>query len=128
MSHAGPTAQRTRHVKADTRAKKEENKHAVRITNQFRTHEGMVYELSCDDVRLTLQMSARKASRDLEGWYVQAFARQAPERPTVCKPARTRRAALRAVARTWVAKRGVYGFPTLDWDAVAEALLAVRAI
>lgn len=107
---------------------KEDSKHAVRITNQFRTREGMVYELSCDDVRLTLQMSARTASGDLEEWHVQAFARQAPERPTVCKPARTRRDALRAVARVWLAKGGAYGFPTLDWDAVADALLAVRAI
>jgi hypothetical protein len=110
-------------------AKDEEKSAAVRITNQFRKREAMVYDLSCDDVRLTLEISARPAGDGLkEEWHVEAFARQAPEKPTLDEPGATRREALTAVARAWIAKKGVYGFPTLDWDAVAEALLAVRAI
>jgi hypothetical protein len=106
-----------------------EDKPAVRITNQFRKRETMVYDLSCDDVRLTLEISARQAGEGLEEqWHVEAFARQAPERPTLNDSGETRQDALRAVARAWVAKGGAYGFPTLDWDGVAEALLAVRAI
>lgn len=108
---------------------KEENKHAVRITNQFRTREAtMVYDLSCKDVRLTLHIRPRQSADGLEEWHMEAFARQASERPTVDDSGETRRDALRAVARAWLAKGGAYGFPTLDWDAVADALLAVRAI
>jgi hypothetical protein len=108
---------------------KQEEKPSVRITNQFRTREAtMVYDLSCKEVRLTLQVSARQASDGLAQWHIEAFARQAAERPTVDDSGETRRDALRAVARAWVAKGGSYGFPTLDWDAVADALLAVRAI
>lgn len=107
---------------------REERMPAVRITNQFRKHQAMVYDLSCENVLLTLEITARQLVGDVEEWHVEAFARQAPERPTVCEPARSRRDALRAVARTWVAKHGAYGFPTLDWDAVTDALLAVRAI
>lgn len=108
---------------------REEVKPAVRITNQFRTREAtMVYDLSCKDVRLTLQISARPPGSGLAEWHVEAFARQAPERPTVDDSGETRRDALGAVARAWVAKGGAYGFPTLDWEGVADALLAVRAI
>jgi hypothetical protein len=107
---------------------KKEHMPAVRITNQFRKREAMVYDLSCDSVRLTLEITGRPLSGDVEEWHVEAFARQAPERPTVREPARTRRDALRAVAHAWIAKQGAYGFPTLDWDGVADALLAVRAI
>jgi hypothetical protein len=101
---------------------------SVRITNQFRKRQAMVYDLSCDTVRLTLEVTAREASDGLGEWHVEAFARQAPEKPTIDEAGMTRSEALRAVARSWAAKQGTYGFPALDWDAVAEALLAVRAI
>lgn len=100
----------------------------VRITNQFRKRDAMVYDLSCDEVRLTLEISFREGDHGREQWNVEAFARQAPERPTVNDSGETRHDALRAVARAWVDKHGVYGFPTLDWDAVAAALLAVQAL
>jgi hypothetical protein len=109
--------------------KDEDRSPAVRITNQFRKREAMVYDLSCDDVRLTLEITARAAGEGLEDeWHIEAFARQAPEKPTLGGPGRTRREALAAVARAWTAKDGAYGFPPLDWDAVAVALLAVRAL
>jgi hypothetical protein len=100
----------------------------VRITNQFRKRQAMVYDLSCDDVRLTLEVTSRESADGLGEWHVEAFARHAPEKPTIDEPGTTRREALSAVARAWAAKRGTYGFPPLDWDAVAEALVAVRAI
>ena len=36
--------------------------------------------------------------------------------------------ALRSVASSWGDKQGTFGFPRLDWEAVTQALLAVRAI
>jgi hypothetical protein len=103
-------------------------KPSVRITNQFRKQQAMVYDLSCEDVRLTLEITSREASDGLAQWHIEAFARQAPEKPTIDEQGTTRSEALKAVARSWAAKQGTFGFPTLDWDAVADALVAVRAI
>ncbi len=106
----------------------EKSKIRVKITNQFRSGEAMVYDLSCEDTRLTVQI-ARRSNDDGGGeWTAEAHARQSPDRPRIGEPGTTRGDALRALGKTWTAKNGEYGFPTLDWDLVAEALLAVRAI
>jgi len=100
----------------------------VRITNQFRKREAMVYDLACEDVRLTIEVAARPNDDGRGEWLLEAHARQAAERPTIHEPGLTRKEALRAVARAWLAKGGAYGFPQLDWDAVSTAMLSVRAI
>jgi hypothetical protein len=107
---------------------KETSRAAVRITNQFRRREAMVYDLACEDVRLTIEVAQRRNDDGLGEWFVEAHARQAAERPTIQEPGATRNEALHAVARAWVAKQGAYGFPALDWDAVSAAMLSVRAI
>jgi hypothetical protein len=101
---------------------------AVRITNQFRKGQSMVYDLSCEAVRLTIEVSAREVGDGRGEWNVAAHAREAPERPTIEEPGVTRSDGLRAVAASWAAKHGAYGFPALDWDGVTRALVAVRAI
>jgi hypothetical protein len=100
----------------------------ARITNQFRKRTAMVYDLSCNDVRLTIEVTPRDSSGGHDAWTAEAYTNQAPERPTVVESAATRGDALSAVARSWAAKQGAYGFPALDWDAITQALLAVRAI
>jgi hypothetical protein len=101
---------------------------SVRITNQFRKGQAMVYDLSCEEVRLTIEVTPIDGRDGLGEWNVGAHARQTPEKPTIDERGNTRREALSAVASAWRAKRGTIGFPVLDWDAVAQALLAVRAI
>ena len=88
----------------------------------------MVYDLSCDQVRLTIEVTARESGDGLGEWNVGAHARAMPDQPTIDAPGVTRGDALRAVARSWAARQGRQGFPSLDWEAVAQALLAVRAI
>jgi hypothetical protein len=100
----------------------------VRITNQFRSGNAMVYDLSCEDTRLTVQIAPSTSDEGVDGFTVVAHARQSPERPNVTESGATRGDALRAVGRAWAAKNGAYGFPSLDWELVAQALLAVRAI
>jgi hypothetical protein len=100
----------------------------VRITNQFRKREAMVYDLACEDVRLTLEVTQRPGDDGLGEWFVEAHARQAVERPTIQQPGVTRKDALSAVAIAWRAKEGAYGFPQLDWDGVSAAMLSIRAI
>jgi hypothetical protein len=107
---------------------KEKLRPAVRITNQFRKRQAMVYDLSCEDIRLTIEVAPRENGDGLGEWSVEAHARESPDKPTIDERGVTRSDALHAVARSWVAKQGTYGFPSLDWEAVVQALLAVRAI
>jgi hypothetical protein len=100
----------------------------VRITNQFRSGQAMVYDLSCEETRLTVRMTSRPNDDGLGEWTAEAHSRQSPERPTVAEPGATRSDALRAVARSWEVKNGRFGFPTLDWESIARALTDVRAI
>ena len=100
----------------------------VRITDQFRKRHAMVYDLSCEDVRLTIEVSPRQNDDGLGGWVVEAHARQAVDRRALLELGETRKDALRAVARAWTAKQGDLGFPELDWDAISVAMLDVRAI
>ena len=100
----------------------------VKITNQFRSGEAMVYDLSCEDTRLTVQIARRPNDDGIGEWSAEAHARQSPDRPRLGEPGSTRGDALRALGRAWTAKNGEFGFPQLDWELVAEALTAVRAI
>jgi len=107
---------------------KEQSRPGVRITNQFRKREAMVYDLLCDDVRLTIAVAQRPNDDGLGEWIVEAHARQAVDKPTIHEPGVTRNAALSAVARSWSAKQGAHGFPKLDWEGVSAAMLGVRGI
>jgi hypothetical protein len=100
----------------------------VRITYQFRRRDAMVYDLCCDDTRLTVQIAPRPNEDGLGGWSAEAHARQSPERPSVSQPGASRSEALRGVARSWAAKNGEYGFPMIDWESVERVLTAVRAL
>jgi hypothetical protein len=100
----------------------------VRITDQFRKGQAMVYDLACDDFRLTIEVTARENSDGLGEWNVGAHASKASEGDTIKHPGVTRGDALGAVARSWATKQGTTHFPTLDWAAVTQALLAVRAV
>jgi hypothetical protein len=100
----------------------------ARITNQFRSRDSMVYDLSCEGARLTISIAPRTSDEGADVWSAEAHARQAPERPTIIEQGTTKGDALTAVARSWVAKNGAWGFPALDWEAITTALRTVRAI
>jgi hypothetical protein len=100
----------------------------ARITNQFRSREAMVYDLSCEGSRLTISIAPRTSEEGADEWSAEAHARQAPERPTIVERGPTKGDALTAVARSWVAKNGAWGFPALNWEAIQSALRTVRAI
>ena len=109
-----------------TPKKEEPNTH---VTNQFRTRGVMVYDLASEGAQVTISIAPCADNLDGTGdWRAEAFARQAPERPTLAETGATRGDALDAVARAWAAKDRAFGFPKLDWDAIAFALRAVRAV
>ena len=105
----------------------EKDKDSLRITNQFRSKGSMVYDLRCSGERLTLVVSPRTTEGDGGEWCVEARAAGRPEVGRIERWGATRIDALRAVGRAW--NEPVSGtLPRFDWEAVAKALIAVRAV
>ncbi len=108
---------------------KEHAKDSLRITNQFRAKDAMVYDLRCEGTRLTVSVSQRRNELDPDEWCVAARSGQAPnEVVTVEEWGKTAADALRHTATSWGTKAESQAMPTFDWTAVAGALAAVRAI
>ncbi len=103
---------------------------AIRITQQFRSGEAMVYDLRGTTGRLTLRVTGRGGADDgpPTEWRIEATTSSSPDAVVVAEWAATRADALHAVGQTWSQKRLACNLPLLDWDAVARALRAVRAI
>ncbi|MGH7272313.1 MAG: hypothetical protein ACREJ3_17940, partial [Polyangiaceae bacterium] len=62
----------------------------ARITNQFRSRDAMVYDLSCEGARLTISIAPRTTEEGADQWSAEAHARQAPERPAIVECGATR--------------------------------------
>ena len=109
--------------------KTEIDEDALRITTQFRSGEAMVYDLRSKAERLTLRVSGRGGD---EGppteWCVEASTSTSPDAVVVAEWGPTRAEALRAVGRSWAEKRIACNLPVFDWQSVARAMSAVRAI
>ena len=108
--------------------KTEKNKNALKITHQSRSGAGMVYDLRADGNRLTVRVFPREAVGDSGEWRIEARTSDAPEAAVVSQWGATRIDALREVGRAWVATPPDQRLPSFDWEAVAQALLAVRAV
>jgi hypothetical protein len=109
--------------------KQEIDADALRITQQFRSHEAMVYDFRGGAGRLTLRVSGRGGDEGPPAeWCIEASTGSSPEGIVVAEWAATRAEALRAVARSWGEKRIASNLPAFDWDSVAKALAVVRAI
>jgi hypothetical protein len=107
----------------------EVDKDAIRITQQFRSRDAMVYDLRGSLGRLTLRVTGRGGD---EGppteWRIEAATSSAPDAVVVAEVGITRADALRAVGRSWNEKRSAGNLPSFDWESVARAMAAVRAI
>jgi hypothetical protein len=99
---------------------------SVRITNQFRSEKSMVYDLSCADTLLTVEIAPSEG--ETKAFTAAAHMRPTPQHPSIAEPGSTRGEAVRAVGRSWAAKNEAFGFPKIDWELVGQALVAVRAI
>lgn len=110
--------------------KQEADRDEIRITQQFRSGEAMIYDLRAKSGRLTLHVSGRGGGEGpATEWRMQASADGVlDEWPVVAEWAPTRSEALRGVARCWNAHRLAHNLPTFDWDSVSRALAAVRAL
>ena len=100
---------------------------SLRITDQFRTRHGMAYELRERGSRLTLLIAERTTPDAGTEWHVEATSVQLPG-AAFSHAASTRAEALRQTGMHWAADCDARGLPSFDWEAVAKALTAVRAI
>jgi len=109
--------------------KPEVDEDAVRITQQFRTRDTMVYDLRGRAGRLTLRISGRGGDDGPPTeWRIEASTSTSPDAVIVAEQGATRAEALRAVGRSWDEKRLASNLPSFDWESVARAMAAVRAI
>jgi hypothetical protein len=99
---------------------------AARITDQFHDKRGMVYDLKCNDLRITISIAPSPVGDGT--WSTEAIAKRSPNPPLAKGVGASRGQALRAVEDDWRSKGEAKGFPLIDWDAVREALATVRAI
>ena len=107
---------------------KEKNKDALKITHQSRARNHMVYDLKGDGNRLTLCVFARENASDTNEWRIEARSVSSSENAVVSEWGATKVEALREAGRAWAAKAPAEGLPNFDWEAVAQALIAVRAL
>lgn len=82
----------------------------------------MVYELDCNGSEICLRIFHLPESSRVE-----ARAGRGSDADCIDERGETRMAALQQVARSWRA-RAQPDLPVVDWEAVSEALLAVRAV
>jgi hypothetical protein len=109
--------------------KPEIDEDALKITQQFRSGEAMVYDLRSKAGRLTLRVSGRGGEAGPpDEWRIQASTSSSPDAVVVAEYAPTRAEALRAVGRSWDEKRLAGNLPRFDWESVARAMSAVRAL
>jgi hypothetical protein len=112
------------------RMKPEVDEDAIRITQQFRARDAMVYDLRGRAAgRLTLRVSGQGGDDGSPTqWLIQASTSSSPDAVVVSETGTTRAEALGAVGRSWNEKRLASNLPSFDWESVARAMAAVRAI
>jgi hypothetical protein len=108
--------------------KKEDSEDTLRITQQFRSGRSMVYDLRGTAGRLTMRVSAREDDDVDTGWRIEASTGTSTDAVRVTECGATRADALREVGRSWLEKRATHDLPVFDWEAIARAMTAVRAI
>jgi hypothetical protein len=102
---------------------------AIRITQQFRSRDAMVYDLRGRAGRLTLRITGQGGDDGPPTeWRIEASTSSSPDDVVVAEGGATRADALRAVGQSWNEKRLARNLPSFDWESVARAMAAVRAI
>lgn len=105
----------------------EKEKDTLRITNQFRSKGGMVYDMRQNGERLTVIVSPSASDKGGGDWHVQAKTGTSLDADGVERSGATPLEALRAVGLAWTEQLD-RGWPRFDWEAVAQVLMAVRAV
>ena len=97
----------------------------TRITDQFHNKRGMVYELKCDGVVVSISMTGIKEETE---WEAEATAKVLPGPMVATGVGRSRAEAFSVLREAWCSPREGMPFPRFDWEAIRQALASVRAI
>lgn len=104
-----------------------EDKRPVRITQQFREAHNMTYELECSGAQLIVRVFPLGGEAPTE-WRVEARASRAADAAVASATGPSRAVALERVAESWRDNATTRDAGTFDWNAVAQAMTAVRAL
>jgi cold-inducible RNA-binding protein len=99
----------------------------VKIAQQFREAKNMAYELDCAGTPLVVRVFPPESDESDE-WRIEASTSKAADAPVVAASSRVRTSALGEVAKSWRERADELALPTVDWDAIAISLTAVRGI
>jgi len=103
-----------------------EDTQRVRISVQYRSKHGMVFELMEGANVLAVHITARRSSDDSGDWHVETRLGNAAGPALVDEWGTTPAEALRKAASTWEAR--IPRLTTFNWDAIATELHAVHAV
>ena len=96
----------------------------TRITDQFHGKQGMVYSLRCEG--LVVNISIAHCEQETE-WEARATVKMSSDPLVATGVGRSRIEAFRGLHEAWRSQREKE-LPRLDWEAIQEALVSVRAI
>ena len=100
----------------------------LKITNQFRSKNGFVYDFKLLETRMSLNISPRESDADEGDWRVDAQVRRSSDSVVITGWGATRADAVADVGRSWASKSSELQFPTYERDAVVKMLSQVRAL
>jgi len=103
------------------------SKPPVRITQQFRARHNMTYELDCEGVPLVINVFFPVSDSGVEEWRIEAQSKHTEPASFASASAASRALALQHVAQRWRETMPV-SVSNLDWNGVAQAMTAVRAL
>ena len=107
-------------------ARATERKPGARITQQFRERHNMTYELDCGGAPLVVRVFPLQGAPAT--WRIEARATDASDAVVATATASSPAVALERVAEWWRDNAAPRALAPLDWNAIAEAMTAVRAL
>ena len=99
-----------------------------KVTMQYRSGAGKVFELESAGLMLDVHVTPREASDSAGQWQVAAHDRRSAGANVICESGATRGEALEKVSRAWVEQMTERNLTPFDWIAVTSTLQAIRAI
>lgn len=99
-----------------------------KVTMQYRSGAGKVFELESAGKLLDVHVSPRDESGAAGEWRVTAQDRRGGNATVITEWGATKGEALEKVSRTWVEQMSERNLSAFDWVAVTQTLQAIRAI
>ncbi|HYQ26819.1 MAG TPA: hypothetical protein VER04_06350 [Polyangiaceae bacterium] len=99
-----------------------------KVTMQYRSGAGKVFELESAGQMLDVHVTPRETSDSLALWQVSAHDRRSEGALVISESGATRGEALEKVGRAWLEQVTLRNLTPFDWVAVTSTLQAIRAI